>query len=57
MKKYMKITYLFSVDDERYYLVQEINREPLSEFTMENRGVPQASPVSCFCRNHGISAL
>lgn len=28
--------YLFTVDDRRYYLVQEINREPLSEFTMEN---------------------
>ena len=28
--------YLFTIDEERYYLVQEINREPLSEFTMEN---------------------
>ncbi len=28
--------YLFTIDDDRYYLVREINREPLSEFTMEN---------------------
>lgn len=33
---YTQYIYLFSVGDERYYLVQEINREPLSEFTMEN---------------------
>lgn len=33
---YEEYIYLFSVDDERYYLVQDINREPLSEFTMEN---------------------
>lgn len=36
---YEDYIYLFSVDDERYYLVQEINREPLSEFTMENTQV------------------
>lgn len=28
--------YLFSIDKERYYLVREISREPLSEFSMEN---------------------
>lgn len=28
--------YLFTIDEERYYLVREINREPLSGFTMEN---------------------
>ena len=33
---YEDYIYLFSVDEERYYLVQEINREPLSDFTMEN---------------------
>ena len=33
---YEDYIYLFSVDEERYYLVQEINPEPLSEFTMEN---------------------
>lgn len=33
---YEDYIYLFSVDDRRYYLVQDINREPLSEFTMEN---------------------
>lgn len=33
---YRDYIYLFSVDDEKYYLVQNINREPLSEFTMEN---------------------
>ncbi len=43
---YEDYIYLFSVDDERYYLVQEINREPLSEFNMENteifrRAVPR----------------
>ena len=33
---YEDAVYLFSIDDERYYLVQEISREPLSEFAMEN---------------------
>lgn len=33
---YAEYIYLFSVDEERYYLVQEINRDPLSDFTMEN---------------------
>lgn len=33
---YGDAVYLFSVNEERYYLVREINREPLSEFTMEN---------------------
>lgn len=33
---YEDSVYLFSVDDDRYYLVQEICREPLSEFVMEN---------------------
>ena len=33
---YEDYIYLFSVDDQRYYLLQDINREPLSEFTMEN---------------------
>lgn len=33
---YEDAVYLFSVDEERYYLVQEINREPLSGFSMEN---------------------
>ena len=33
---YEESIYLFSIDEERYYLVQEISREPLSEFTMEN---------------------
>ena len=33
---YQDYIYLFSVDGERYYLVQEISREPLSEFSMEN---------------------
>ena len=36
---YEDYIYLFSVDDQRYYLVQEINREPLSEFVMENTEV------------------
>lgn len=37
---YTDYIYLFAIDGpsgrERYYLVREINREPLSEFTMEN---------------------
>ena len=33
---YEEYTYLFSIDEERYYLVEEINRERLSVFTMEN---------------------
>lgn len=33
---YADAVYLFSVNEERYYLVREINREPLSEFKMEN---------------------
>ena len=40
---YEDYIYLFSVDDERYYLVQEINREPLSEFTMENTEIFRAA--------------
>ena len=43
---YADAVYLFSVNEDRYYLVREINREPLSEFTMENteifrRAVPR----------------
>lgn len=43
---YADAVYLFSVSEDRYYLVREINREPLSEFTMENteifrRAVPR----------------
>lgn len=33
---YEDSTYLFSIDRERYYLVDDINREPLSSYTMEN---------------------
>lgn len=33
---YEEYTYLFSIDGERYYLAEEINRERLSAFTMEN---------------------
>lgn len=36
---YSDAVYLFSVNEERYFLVREINREPLSEFTMENTEV------------------
>ena len=36
---YEDAVYLFSIDDERYYLVQEISREPQSEFVMENTEV------------------
>ena len=41
---YEDYIYLFSVDDQRYYLVQEINREPLSEFVMENEVFRSADP-------------
>ncbi len=33
---YQDYIYLFTIDEERYYLVREISREPLSEYTMEN---------------------
>lgn len=33
---YEQYIYLFSVGHERFYLVQDINREPLSGYTMEN---------------------
>lgn len=33
---YEDYTYLFSIDNDRFYLVEEINRDRLSEFTMEN---------------------
>ncbi|MDD2979316.1 MAG: NAD(+) diphosphatase [Hespellia sp.] len=33
---YEDSTYLFTIDEKRFYLVSEINREPLSEFMMEN---------------------
>lgn len=33
---YEEYIYLFSIDNERYYLLQDINREPLSDFNMEN---------------------
>lgn len=33
---YENDTYLFSIDDKRFYLGKNINRERLSEFTMEN---------------------
>lgn len=33
---YENYTYLFTIDEKRFYLVTEINRERLSEFTMEN---------------------
>lgn len=33
---YDHYTYLFSIDGERYYLVKDINREPISLFSLEN---------------------
>ena len=33
---YEDAIYLFMIDGERYYLVKDINRERLSEYTMEN---------------------
>lgn len=42
---YDNCTYLFSVDGERYYLADQISREPLSEFSMENTEIfRQADP-------------
>lgn len=40
---YEDYTYLFSIDGERYYLVDEINRERLSSFTMENTEIFRAA--------------
>ena len=34
---YEEAVYLFTIDEERFYLVQNISRERLSEFTMENK--------------------
>ena len=34
---YEDAVYLFTIDEERFYLVHNINRERLSEFTMENK--------------------
>ncbi len=36
---YKNYTYLFQIDEERYYLVTEVNREGLSDFTMEDISV------------------
>jgi NAD+ diphosphatase len=36
-------TYLFSIDNERYYLVEELNRSRLSAFTMENTEIFRAA--------------
>ena len=36
---YTEYIYLFSVDEERYYLVQGLNREPLSDVTVGNREI------------------
>ena len=33
---YEDYTYLFSIDDQRFYLVREINLEPLADYNMEN---------------------
>ena len=35
-ERYEDCIYLFTIDEDRYYLVQELSREPLSVFTMEN---------------------
>lgn len=40
---YEDYIYLFSVDDERYYLVRDISREPLSDLTMENTEIFRAA--------------
>ena len=36
---YVNYTYLFSIDDKPFYLVNDINRERLSAYTMENTEV------------------
>ena len=33
---YENSTYLFTIDEKQYYLAENLNRELLSEFTMEN---------------------
>ncbi len=40
---YEVCTYLFSIDKERYYLVEELNRDRLSVFTMENTEIFRAA--------------
>lgn len=50
---YEDYIYLFSVDGERYYLVQEINREPLSDFSMDNTEIfRRAEP-----RHHSFAGI
>lgn len=42
---YEEYTYLFTIDEERYYLVREINWENLTDFTMEKTEIfRQAEP-------------
>lgn len=55
---YEDAVYLFSIDGERYYLVEEINRERQSHFYNGKYGdfpVCRAT-VPCICRDYGISA-
>ena len=42
---YENSTYLFTIDEKQYYLAENLNRELLSEFTMENTEIfGQSSP-------------
>ena len=46
---YEDCIYLFTIDEDRYYLVQGISREPLSEFTMENTEIFRSADPSYQC--------
>ncbi len=56
---YENSIYLFTIDEKQYYLAENLNRELLSEFTMENTEIFRTvrAPVSCICGDHGISAV
>lgn len=51
---YEDYTYLFSIDDKRYYLVTELNLEALSKFTLENTEIFRGEKPR-FCSFAGIT--
>ena len=56
---YENSIYLFTIDEKQYYLVDNLNREPHSEFYNGEYGDFQdsRSSVQRICGDHGISAV
>ena len=56
---YENSTYLFTIDEKQYYLAENLNRELLSEFTMENTEIFRTVEPQylAFAGDHGISAV